>query len=99
MTNAAVLLGYHPGPLPYEAMVNTLGNTDTLTPAATELADGDAPDAYYNFTPLDTGVYTFEVDLATGGLGVFIDVALGVYTGDCGSLTEIGSVDEGNCHQ
>jgi hypothetical protein len=86
-----------PASLPYENTVNTLGNTDTLTPtASSDFGGGGAPDAYYTFTPTVGGVYTFEVDLSTGGLGADIDVTLAVFSGPCGGLTEIGSVDEGD---
>lgn len=49
------------------------------------------PDVWYVFTPPETGVYTLSLCDSQ------FDTFLGVYAGDCGGLTPVGSNDDGSC--
>ncbi len=69
----------------------SITGTDAPAPTNCMWLNGDEFFSWYYFTAqMDTG-YTITTDLATNG---GLDTRIGVYTGDCGALTCVGSDDD-----
>jgi len=73
--------------------VNTTGATEsTLTGQAnTCSATGIDDDVWYSFTSALAGTYTFSYTALTATSGTASTVGMNIYTGTCGTLTEVAS--------
>ncbi len=83
-SNATVI---NPATLPFSDTVNMAGagNEGLDNSASVGFGGGGGTDVFYSFTPTVTAVYR---SIASG-----YDLGIGIYTGACGSLTEIAAID------
>lgn len=72
--------------LPFKQTIDLTGNSDTIKPTAGAVGGRDA---YWRYTPAQTGVHRIEA------FGEF-DTVVAVYTGACGSLTQVSNQNAGN---
>ncbi len=80
--------------LPFNDGLNLgFANHESTDNSASVTAGGGlGRDVFYAFTPTTTGDYRY----ACGGTAGTVDVGIGIFTGACGSLTEIAAVDDFN---